>query len=281
VQGLARLHYVDKRAGVDEWQTVCLAAPFSDDGKGALWDEAVELAGATTREPVAGAGFAELPAAAQRAASYTQWGKTLAAQLYQNRALKLLVCDELKQTSRAGESAGDFRARLALATREQRDEEAEKLRQKFAPRLAGLQAQRQRALQRVDREKGQATQQKLQAAISIGATLLGAFLGRKAVSSRNIGRATTAVRNTARIGRESADVDRAEESAGQIDQRITDLNAELEAAISALDTRLDPHSIALRELSIAPRKSDIAVGKVLLLWTPWRTGADGFPGEAF
>jgi hypothetical protein len=245
-----------------------------------LWSEAEELVASPAREAVGGAGFAELPAAAQRAASYAQWGKSLATQLYQDRVLKLLACDALKQTSRAGESEGDFRARLALAVRETRDAQSEKLRQQFAPKLATLQAQKQRALERVEREKGQASQQKLQAAISIGATILGAFLGRKAISATNIGRATTAVRNTARIGRESADVDRAEDSAEAIDQRIADLSKELESAIAALDTRLDTQSIALREISVAPRKGDIAIGKVLLLWTPWRTGADGFPAEA-
>jgi hypothetical protein len=280
VLGLAKLHYVDKSAGIDEWQSLALAAAISDDGREALWSDAEQIAASVTREPVAAASFADLPAGALRATNYAQWGKALAAQLYQDRALKLLACDALMQTSTAGESEGDFRARLALAVREQRDVQAEKLRQQFAPKLASLQAQKQRALERVDREKGQATQQKLQAAISIGATLLGAFLGRKAVSTTNIGRATTAVRNTARIGRESADVERAEGSAEQIEQRIADLDRQLQAAIAALDTRLDPQGIALRELTIAPRKSDIAVGKVLLLWTPWRIGTDGFPAQA-
>lgn len=280
VLGLAKLHYVDKSAGIDEWRAIGLAAALSDDGREALWSEAEDVAVAITREPVAGAAFGDVPAGALRAASYAQWSKALAAQLYETRPLKLWSCDTPRAISRAGESEGDFRARLALAVREQRDADAAKLRGKFAPRLAALQAQKQRALERVEREKGQASQVKLQAAISIGATLLGAFLGRKAVSMGNIGRATTAARSTARVGRESADVDRAEESAGQIDQRIADLDRELEAAITALDTRADAQSLPLRELVVAPRKADIAVGKVLLLWTPWRNGADGFPARA-
>jgi hypothetical protein len=280
ILGLARLHYVDKPAAIDEWQSLSLAAALSDDGEEVLWSEAEVLAPAATREPVAGAGFGELPATAQRAASYAQWSKALATQLYQERQLKLLACDTLKQVSRAGETEGDFRARLALAVREQRDAEAQKLRQKFAPKLATLQAQRARAVERVEREKGQSTQQKFQTAISVGATILGAFLGRKAISASGLGRATTAARNASRIGRESADVDRAEESVEQVEQRIADLNKELEAAIAALDTSRDAQALALRELAIAPRKSDIAVGKVLLLWTPWRTGADGFPASA-
>ncbi|MEJ0099129.1 MAG: ATP-binding protein [Pseudomonadota bacterium] len=277
ILGMARLHYIDKPSGIDQWQSLSLAASLSDDGKDALWNEAEDIATAATREPVADAGFDDLPAGAQRAANYALWSKALAAQLYQDHQLKLQVCDALKQTSSAGESEGDFRARLALGIREQRDAQAEKLRQQFAPKLATLQAQKARAAARVDAEKSQATQQKLQAAISVGATILGAFLGRKVMSTSNIGRATTAIRNTARIGRESQDVDRAEDSAETVDQNIAALNKELETAIAALDTRLDAQNIALRALAIAPRKGDIAVGKVLLLWTPWRVGADGFP----
>jgi hypothetical protein len=280
VLGTAKLHYIDKTAGIDEWQTLSFAAPLSDDGDEALWAEAEELAAAPTREPVGGAGFAELPAGAQRAATYAKWSKTLAAQLYEQRKLSLWACDALKQVARAGETEGDFRARLALTVRETRDAEAAKLREKFAPKLATLQGQKQRALERVEREKGQASHQKMQAAISVGATILGAFLGRKALSATNIGRATTAVKTASRIGRESEDVERAEGSAEQIEQKIADLNKELETAIAQLDTRLDVQSIGLREFSIAPRKTDIAVGKVLLLWTPWRTGADGFPANA-
>jgi hypothetical protein len=280
VLATAKLHYIDKLAGLDDWQTLSIAAPLSDEGDEALWAEAEEVAGAPTREPVAGAAFADLPAGAQRSANYGKWSKALAAQLYESRKLTLYACDALKQVSRPGESEGDFRAHLALTVREQRDAEAEKLRQKYAPRLATLQGQRQRAAERVEREKSQASQQKMQAAISIGTSLLGAFLGRKAISATNLGRIGTAAKSASRIGQESADVGRAEESAETIDQKLAALDKELQASMAALDTRLDPQSVPLRELPVAPRKSDIAVGKVLLLWTPWRSGADGFPVSA-
>jgi len=120
----------------------------------------------------------------------------------------------------------------------------------------------------------------MQTAISVGATILGAFFGRKAISAGSIGRATTAARSASRAGRESADVQRAEESEEQLSQRLADLNHEMEAAATALQGALDPQSLALRPISVAPRKSDIVTGRVELLWTPWRTGADGFPAQA-
>jgi hypothetical protein len=279
--GVAKLHFVDKPLGIDEWVTLGLSAPLADDGHAALWEEGEGcLPAGTTGDAVPGAAFGELPSAAQRSASYAQWGKDLATYLYQNQKLQLFACDALKLQSKPGESEGDFRSRIQLAAREQRDAQAAKLREKFAPKVLQLTGQLQRAKDKAERERGQLSQQKFQTAISVGATILGALLGRKTLSTGNIGRATTAARSASRIGNESQDVDRAEESATQIEQRLADLNKECEAAVAALDTTLDAHAVELRAVSLAPRKTDIAVGRVLLLWTPWRTGADGFPAPA-
>jgi hypothetical protein len=229
---------------------------------------------------VPGAAFADLPSGAQRTASLAQWSKDLAGWLYRTQKLQLWSCDTLHLLSTPGETEGDFRGRLAVAVREQRDARNAKLREKFAPRIAALQAQLQRARDRTGRERDQYSQQKMQTAISVGATILGAFLGRRAISAGSIGRATTAARSASRAGRESSDVQRAEESEEQLGQRLADLNRELEEAATALQGALEPQSMALRPVIVAARKSDIVVGKVELLWTPWRTGTDGFPAQA-
>lgn len=276
-----KLHYIDKSLDLDQWQTLALAAPLADDGKSVLWDEA-EPTDTTQlgRTPAAGASFGELPAGAQRAAAYAQFGKALAAQIYEGQRATLLRCDALKLVSKPGESEGDFRGRLTLALREQRDARTAELRAKFAPRLRTLQDQLQRAQQKTEREKQQASSQKLQTAISVGATVLGALLGRKTFSTGNIGRATSAARSASRIGKEAEDVQHAEESVERVQQRIADLQKECEDAIAQIGSTLDAGTVALREVSLTPRKSDIAIGQVLLLWTPWHRGADGFPVRA-
>ncbi|MFO1425827.1 MAG: hypothetical protein U1F11_02410 [Steroidobacteraceae bacterium] len=284
ILGLARLHYVDSKLGVDQWGTSAWLAPLDDAGKEVLWAEGsapADIKSRLTRAPAAGAGFGTLPGPAMRAASYAGWNKGLAAYAYENLRSELRVCDALKATSSPGESEGDFRARLALALREKRDAAAEELRRKYAPRLASLQDQLRRAQERVERERGQATQQKLQTALSVGASILGAFLGRKAISATNIGRVTTAARSAARIGKESQDVDRANESVEVIQQRIAALEADMNAETASLGSTLDAASIVLRSASVTPRKADIAIGEVALVWVPWRKGTDGFPAPAY
>ena len=283
VLGLAKLHSVDAKLGLDSWQTQTLLAPLADDGASVQWDAADASAlslSALDEQPVADAAFDALPAGCLRAAFWTAAPKALATQLYQSAHCTVLSCDALNATSTLDETEGTFRARLALLVREQRDARVADLHTKYAAKLATAQAALQRAQQKAEREQSQATQQKLQTAISIGATVLGAFFGRKAMSATTLSRAGSALRNAGRIGAESADAARADESAASAQQRLADLSAEVDAAVAALDQSLDAAKVPLRSESVAPRKADIAVGKVVLLWTPWRNDSNGFPVSA-
>jgi hypothetical protein len=284
VMGLAKLHFIDAKLGLDQWNTTAWLAPLSDDGKAVLWSEGAAhegLKSRLTRSAESGAGFAQLPGAAMRAASFAAYGKSLITHLYENARVDLLLCEALKVASAPGESEGDFRARLALLLREKRDAAVEELRRKYAPKLTTLEDRVRRGQERLAREQDQLKQQKFQTALSVGTSILGALFGRKALSASTIGRAGTAARSAGRIGRESQDVDRADESLEVLQQRLIALQAESEAEISRLAESLDASSIVLRATTVTPRKSDLAVGEVALVWAPWRRDADGFQAPAF
>jgi hypothetical protein len=272
-----RLHYVDAKAGLDDWRSLAQVAPFSDDGKAVLWDEATEIADLKPHSrgaPVAGAGFVEPPAAALRAASYVAYGKALAAHVYEHGDVEVLACDALKLYSHPGETEGDFRARLALAVRERRDVAVQALRTKYAPKLQTIGDQVRRATERVERERSQRDQSRLDAAVSVGASVLGALFGGRRGTLGKIG---TAARSAGRASREAGDVGRAEDNLEVLERRLAELNATVEAEVAALAQSLEPERLALRRLSVAPRKADIAVGTVALTWVPWRTNGDGLP----
>ncbi|HZF25614.1 MAG TPA: hypothetical protein VEZ88_05095 [Steroidobacteraceae bacterium] len=284
VAGLARLHYVDAKSAIDVWNEAAYVAPFTDDGKDVSWEEATvvdDLKSRSDAAPLSGARFAEVPAAALRTPSYGGWAKSLEDYLYQHAKLTVYTCDQLKLGSKAGESEGDFRTRLGQALREQRDALVEKLRVKYTPRVQALRDQLRRAQDRVSREQAQYSQQKLSSAISIGATVLGALFGSRRLSAGTVGRAATAARSAGRIGREHEDVEHANESQEVLQQRLTALNTECDQEIAALQGAVDPQTIAVREVSLSARKSDIAVGRVALLWVPWREDAEGMPRPAF
>jgi len=284
VAGFGKLHYVDSKLALDEWQTAGWLAPFDDGGGNASWEDAArdgQLKSRLGTAPAADATYGDLPGAALRAASYAGWSKNLQSHLYETARATVYVADAFKAASKPGESEGDFRARLTLAAREKRDAAVADLRAKWQSKLLQLQDQIRRAEATREREKSQLNQQRMQTAVSIGTSILGALLGRKTISAANISRVGTAARSASRWGSESQDVSRAEESLDVLQQRFEETKRQVDAEVAALQNTLDASNVTLRAVDVPARKADIAVGEVALVWAPWRKGADGFPAPAY
>jgi len=273
-----RLHYVEGKSSLDAWRELSLVVPFGDDGE-PVWQEAAEtaaLAGGT--EPLAGAGFEPPPGTALRDKSYGAWEKSLKAHLYHAGSVELLRCAELKLASLPAETEGDFRARIALALRERRDEQLDKLRERHAARLRTLDGKLQRAEERLEREQSQYSQRKVDTAVSIGTSLLGALFGgrRGAVS-----KAGTAARSAGRVFNEKDDVDRAEAGLEELQRERAALQATMEAEVAELTASLDPAVVELERIDVAPRKTDITVKALRLAWEPWRRDEDSVEVSAW
>jgi hypothetical protein len=275
ILGIAKLHFVDTKAQVDVWQDTALIAPIADGA--AAWDDAEPLGERPelAAEPEAGGGFDTLPAAASQARSYAAWSGALADNLYRTKTLDLRRCPALRLSAKAGESDGDFKARVALAAREARDAAIEALRKKYAAKLDTLTGQEQRAADRVSREQAQVSQQTVQTAISVGATVLGALFGRKTFSSATLGRAATAARGVSRTIQERGDVGGANESLESVRARHAAAEAELQKEIEEIAAANDPERLAVETTSVKPRKSDTSVSAVSLVWAPYWIGDGG------
>ncbi|HGY91543.1 MAG TPA: DUF87 domain-containing protein [Planctomycetes bacterium] len=271
--GLAQEHFISSRDGVDEWRQERIFCPLDDEDELDPWADEEETPSAIEDledTPEEGAAFAPLPADAQKASGVKRWRRLLKDHVYKTRDIKIFKCKKLKQVSQPGESEGDFRVRLAQAAREKRDLEIEKLRKRYGPKLARLQDRIRRAEQKVERERSQLKQQKVQTAISFGTTLLGALFGRKIASRGNIGRAATAARGLGRAARESGDVSRALETLESLRPRVEELEAQFEEDAAAVRAAYDVDLLDLDSKVIRPRKSDIRVDDMVVVWTPWR-----------
>jgi hypothetical protein len=145
----------------------------------------------------------------------------------------------------------------------------ERLRQKYAPKIAALQERIRRADQVVQREREQSTQSQIQTAISVGATLLGAFLGRKTMTTSTLGRATTAVRGAGRAMKEHQDIGRAQETVATLQRQLADLEAQFQAETERLGEKIDPAAAPLETIALRPTRQNITVRLVALAWTPW------------
>lgn len=269
ILGAAAVHFEDRRSGVDQVRSVLLAAPVADGPLAVDWSAAELLQDITLqdleKEPAGDCRWCELPAAAAAPRNYPAWSKSFATFLYQSESLELFRSPSLDEFSRPGESERDFRLRLTTRAREERDSQSEKLRQKYAPKLQTLQNQLLRAQQRLEAEKQQASAQTLNSMLSIGTSILGAFLGGGRRGS-SIGKVGTAARSVGRIGKERGDVGRAEETVESVQAQIQALEEQFQQELAALSARTDPATETFETVQLKPKKTNIQVQLLALGW---------------
>ena len=283
--GVARLHYADKKAGVDHWETLALLRPIGEEMPADVWEG---RRGSRRQRPRAGqdarAGR-ELRAAARpelaRAKCYAEWTKALKNYLYREWKLTIWSCPELKAYSRPRETERDFRLRLSQGSREQRDAAIEELRAKYAPKRDRLQEEVREARERLEREQAQASTSTWDAAVSLGSSVARRFhagsqddqqdqrgQGHEPPPRPPAGPCSSA----ATSARPQADLDAALE-------KFTDLEIEFQDEIENLEATRRPEALAQGRADRAgPRKADITVEQVVLAWTPWKADAGAARG---
>ncbi len=276
--GLAKVHFSQASASIDVWDAVSILIPVVDELALDPWD-AGELSHdgppELEKSPEEDAHFAAIPSQLAKPKQFAALTADLKEHLYRVHRLTCWKCKSPKEVSRPGESEADFRTRLGQSLREQRDREVEKLRQKFALKITGLHEQLRKAEQRKSKEEDQAKSQIWGTALSIGTTLLGAFMGKKTLSATNIGRAASSVRSASKLAKERTDVGYADENVEAVQQRLADLDAEFQTETEKIQAALDADVMSLEELTLQPKKSDISVDQVALVWTPWSVSPDG------
>lgn len=275
--GSVSTHYGNTRAGVDEWTKHFLWAPLNANLEGSPWDQArlIRSLPELEKSPDERGTFGKLPSTAERKTSYTKWSKQLKTVVYRDHPLMLWKSKNPKLISEIDEEEGAFRGRLSDLVHQERDVELEKLRKKYAPKLARLQERIERAEERVDVEEEQYKDRKTQTAVSFGATVIGALFGRKIGSVGNVGRAASAVKGVSRAAREKADIGRAEERVEDYQQQLRELEEQFRADLDATEDAALDMELDLEELRINAKKADLDVERLYLVWIPTRIGEDG------
>lgn len=273
VLGVADVHYHQASYGVNESRRV---VRWLEPGLGALWadwtqsEEADVDVDRLRTAPEDGARF-EAMARSVDAKTWTTTERDFARAIRTDLPLLLYRHRGLKLVSQAGEDEAAFHLRLRQASREKVDAEREKLRQATERKLATLAERLRKAEQTVERHAQSVQKRRLDAAVSVGTTLLGSFLGRKSPSASSMG---TALRSVNRASGGNAEVERAKATAEAVSKEMQALEADLERELLKLAARPDETS-EIETLPVRPKSTDVAVRSVVLAWRPFRQDEDG------
>ena len=274
----ATVNYDDTKKKISGKATVALVNRIDVPNQRVLWNDFVDLpkevdVGKFSTTPEEGAEFGELPGAAMKSSTYKSIAKDFADWVYSNHTMEVSQCELLEAFSNPGESAGDFKARMAFTAREKRDQAIDQLREKFEKVEKSLEAKIEKAMAKVEEQKAQASSAKMSTAIRIGSGLLSAFLGRRSSIGSLVGSSTT-ISSASRVWKESRDVAAAEAEMKKLQEDIDEMEKELAEAIDGLKEDYEIENLKLETVRLTPYKKDIDVDVTGILWLPHERSGD-------
>ncbi|HSL93028.1 MAG TPA: ATP-binding protein, partial [Bacillota bacterium] len=207
--------------------------------------------------------------------SYTRWERLFSQHLRAEASLRLLSSASLKAVSAVDEDERDFRIRLQHLAHEKRDEAVEALRKRYASRINTLVDRERRARQALERQSAQAKQRKLDVAVSAGSALLGALLGKKAISATSVSKVGTAMRSAGRAAQSGDTIAQAQETLQVVQAQVQELENELEREIEKVTQSVMVQNEALDEIVIRATATGITTHLLCLAWVPHTRSAGG------
>ena len=258
LQGKVELHYFNQSKGIDEQEVLCLDLELYED-ETLDWDNAQSLdecSKVSASEP-SNATFAPLPSHIVQDKALKQTKKELTNWIYKTKRLVMYRSTSPRLSSEPYESLADFKVRIHDLLEEKKENEIEKLQVRYEKKEQTLIKRLKRAQDRVKKEEADANQ----SMVDTGIALLGALFGR--TSSAKLGRALS---KGSRAYKERGDISRAQEQVETIEEDIERLAEELEEKMDELVEKFDVDSVEIQESSMKPRKSDINVKGLSIVW---------------
>ena len=266
VLGMGRVHFVDQRRNVNEREDLALLAQPPGSASMLAWERSQPL-DLTMRElmdrPEPDAYFDELPESINQAREFNALKKDLADHLYRNRSVTLLHSAVFKAYSQPNESKRDFQMRLQQAAREERDEEVDKISERYEKRLERLQERLRRAEATLARKEVDAEARKRETLVSVGESVVGMFLGRRSTRV-----ASTALSKHRQTTMAKVKLEEAEDALEALQQEVKELQEELQEQVTAVRERWEEALLELEEVPVTPRRTDVQVDLFALAWTP-------------
>jgi hypothetical protein len=259
--GHGRIHYVQAASKLDVWHFVAALKPVDGELAPSPWTGA-QMLGELPKleaEPTAGAAFAPLPGTLGQRRTYITLMRELEDWLYQTRRFTQFKCEELNLASEGNETEAAFRKRAAPLL------QAHRKRQAIEKRAAEI-ARLEKAIADAEADRSEHRWWFLSllgnAAARFAEIFVTGLLGRR--SRKQL--VTSTLWNQAMKSRRLAA--QAKKTMQESATALEKLKADEEAELSRLDVPMPPAVVPLTKIDVAPRKADVDVDEVLLVWIP-------------
>jgi hypothetical protein len=261
VIGNAIIHFQDKITQLNEDQERSLLLFPSELLN---WNNAQEIKLSTFQTNSEGkAKFSEVPGNLNDPKDYNELKKSFIDFLFYNSNFKLYHSPLLKIYSKSNESKADFILKLNQIARETRDEEVDKIEQKYSKELEKLKVRLDKSQDTLIKKQSTASSLKQEALLSAGESVVGMFMGRR--STRSASKAMNKYQKSKTV---AADIDKAQKDIVSINEEMGSLENELKMRIEEIKQKREKEINEIKEVVVQPKKSDIEIRMVSLVWIP-------------
>jgi hypothetical protein len=269
--GSGKVHFTRAAVGIDVWRECHLLQTALSASPEDIWENATESAQRldTEKSPDDSASFAELPSELQRERSYSAFRRQLEEHLYRESELKILSCGLVGASSKSGESREEFCKRIEPLLSTAKETERAKQEQQFEKKLAALDA-------RIKSAEARVSSQKWQFFARIG-TMLWVIVDTvlSALGKGLPGRRRSLDPAFRSVASERGQQATAQASLDKLLDEKKSLEIERDKTLAGLVDKYAPDRVLLEEVVLKPRKTDVEIDRVALVWLPFRIDSSG------
>jgi hypothetical protein len=272
ILGGATVRFVDRKRKIDEQVDKILLVAAPEDVGSVNWKNAEEppinfrdLSTSPERvSPDVGTLFAPAPKQANSAREIRRISKNLDDWLYYNSRLPVRVHLDLGIFQQPGESERQFIIRLQQAARERRDEDVDKLEEKYGRKLDKMAKKKRKLELELVADEKEYEARKREEMVGVGETVLSFFMGRRRTSA-----ATTIARRRRMTSKVKLDIQETKEEMVELKEDITKIESELTESVNEITRKWDEALDDLTTEELKPRRSDVNVQVLALAWLPF------------
>jgi len=268
ILALAKVRFYHDKSGMDNIKSYSYLCGAPDDFGRVNWDNAIPISNWESKiaeqpeDRVNQVLFDDVPGSMNSTKELSKVEKEFANYLYQSQRDQILEHPKFKLIQQAGESEEAFRARVHHTAKERRDEEIEKMEDKYEVKLARIEEKLRREERDLDEAKSEKKGRTADELMNVAGVIFSVLGGGR---RRSLSSAASKRRMARRAGEK---VNEIKEDIEVLERDYEGLKVELEDKIRDIQMEWDSLAAGIKGKEIKPRKTDIKIDQILVLWYP-------------
>jgi hypothetical protein len=263
----AEVRLFNQKRGVDVTESYYFKVMLHEEDEDVCFQNN-NIAGAInfTLKPKTDAQYEALPSFFTKFKNLKPIEKRLSNYLYNSSAVEIFEQKKLKLVSEVHESKEQFIRKVEDNLAELKEEALEKLERKYEIKFERLDDKVEKLYAKLEKEQSDVSSKTSDTFIDIGLAVIGAFFGKKKVTSTTLRRGASAFKKSKGVLKERNDVKNVEALIEDAQSDIEKLKEYFEEDVNKLNEKYAIENFPVSSYFVKPRRADTTVKEIALLW---------------